>query len=259
MRNNKKGFTIIELLVAVFMGIVLTAAAMSLYLTQHKQLLVQESIADTQSSLRAATAELASNIRLAGYKVPEVCTPIVASNTNPDTITIAYDAGLTGEIQIEHDMPLPSAELRCDGHDLTGLYDNDLLYIYDPVAKIGEFFLATQIQYSSSHIQHNTMTLSRRYPAGSKILKIHQAKYYIDSSHPDHPNFMIKSDGGAPQIYAENITNLNLQYLLSSREVVDVPTISNMIREVIIRVDARTDSPDSEFLNGYRTRTLTPG
>jgi prepilin-type N-terminal cleavage/methylation domain-containing protein len=54
MKNDQKGFTVLELLIAVFMGGIVTAAAMSIYITEHKQLLVQDSITDAQSSLRAA-------------------------------------------------------------------------------------------------------------------------------------------------------------------------------------------------------------
>jgi hypothetical protein len=178
-------------------------------------------------------------------------------NTNPDTVYIAYEAGVQGDIQIEHSMPRPSAELRCDGHDLFGLYDNDWLYIYDPGVRSGEYFLATNVQYSSSHIQHNTMSLSRAYPGGSKIIKISRFKFFIDQTDPNHPNLMVTINGSAPQIYAENITNLNMQYVLSSGAVVDVPPLANMIREAVITVSARTDKVDNDFQSQYRTRSLT--
>jgi hypothetical protein len=252
-----KGFTVLELLVAALLAGMVTTAAMSLYITQHKQLLVQDDVADMQFSIRAAMAELTGKVRMAGYKVPEWMA-LKASNTDPDTVTIAYDAGVTlDDIQIEHSMPQPSSELRCDGHDLSGLEDNDLLYIYDPVTMTGEFFLATQIQYSSSHIQHNTMDLSRAYPRGSRILRVNQFKYFIDGSDPDHPNLMVQADNELPQIYAENITHLNFSYLLSSGEVVDVPSLAEMVREVVITVAARTDRADNDFHSRYRIRSLT--
>ena len=254
---NTKGFTILELLIAALLAGVITTAAMSLYLTQHKQLLVQDGITDMQTSLRAATSELVSKVRMAGYKVPDSEPPIVAWNTNPDTLYIAFEAGVRYDIQIEHEMPRPSAELRCDGHDLTGLFDNDWLYIYDPGTRSGEYFLATNIQYSSSHIQHNTMSLSRAYPAGSKVLKVSRFKFFIDQTDPNHPNMMVKINGDAPQVYAENITNLDVQYVLSSGAVVDVPPLADMIREAVITVAARTDKVDNDFQSQYRNRSLT--
>ena len=253
-RNN--GFTVLELLIAVLLASIVTSAAMSIYVTEHKQLLVQGQVSDMQSSIRAAIAELATKIRSAGYNLPEGIPPIEAYNTNPDTIVLIYDSGLIRDVTIEHAMPEPSAELRCDGHDLTGLYDGDWVYIFDPFLKTGEYFIVTQVQYSPPNIQHNTMSLNHSYPVGSKIMKIKRQKYYIDRSNPNRPNLMVQEGNNPPQLYAENITDLQFRYVLSSHAVVDTPLMPDMIREVMISVAARTDNPDPDFNGQYRGRTL---
>lgn len=252
-----KGFTIIELLIAVLLAGIVTSAAMGIYITQHKQWLVQDDISDMQASIRAAAVELSTQIRMAGYNVPDGIPELEAYNTNPDTIVIIYDSADLEDVQIEHQMPLPSAELRCDGHDLTGIYDGDWVFIYDPGTRTGEFFEVSHVQYGSCHIQHNTMPLSRCYPAGSQVLKLNRFKFYIDNSDTAHPNLMIWAPGMGAQVYAENITNLNIQYVLSMGTVVDVPPVPDMVREVIFDIDARTDKADDEFETRYRTRSLT--
>ena len=255
--NNRSGITIVELLISVAIGVIVTTASMSLYITEHKQLLVQGSVSDMQSSLRAASQELASKIRLAGYKVPDPTMAIKASNTNPDTITIGYDAGTTcGPITINHQMPQTSAELRVDG-DISCISEGDTLYIYDPNTRYGENFICTNVQESAGHLQHNTTNLHESYPVGSQIMRENFFKYYIDATNPAHPNLMIQTGIGAPQIYAENISNLNLSYVMSSGAVVDVPSVVSLVREVIIRVNARSDQTDSDLQNQYRTRVLT--
>ena len=153
-------------------------------------------------------------------------------------------------------MPQPSPELRCDGHDISGLQDGDWCFIYDPIADTGEFFLVTQVQVASAHIQHNTMDLSRCYPTGSQVIMMKQFKYYIDQSDPDHPNLMAWTHQTGAQVYAENITNLNFRYVLSSGATVDVPPIADMVREVAIELDARTDRADDQFYSDYRNRSL---
>jgi hypothetical protein len=230
---------------------------MGVYVTQHKQMIVQDDIADMQANLRAASEELATKIRLAGYNLHDMLPPIQAYNTNPDTIVIAYDTGILDDVTIEHSMPNPSVELRCDGHDITGLHDGDWVYIYDPFADTGEVFLCTQAQHASSHIQHRTMRLTRRYPAGSLVMIINIFKYYIDNSDPDHPNLMIWTPRNGAQIYAENITDLDLRYVLSNGSIVDVPFDPKMVREVLIDIDARTDNADDEFMSAYRTRSIS--
>jgi len=255
-KNGPAGFTLIELLVAVVLATIVTSAAMAVYVAQHKQMIVQDEISDMQDNIRAAAQELSTNIRMAGYNIPDILLPLEASNTNPDTILIAYDAGNLEDVILEHAMPNASAELRCDGHDISGLYDHDWVYIFDPISERGEFFEVTEAQYAAAHIQHRTMRLQMGYPVGSQILKIHQYKYYIDNSDPDHPNLMRWSHRYGAQIFAENIVDLNLQYVLANGMIVDVPPRTEMVREVIMNIEARVDKADDEFGVDYRTRTI---
>lgn len=253
-RHNIAGFTLIELLIAVFLAAVVTSAAMGIYIAQHKQLIAQDEAADTQANIRAAAVELTSKIRMAGYKVPEGVPKIQAGNTNPDTITITFDSGGFEDVTIEHPMPQPSAELRCDGHDISALHDGDWVFIYDPASDSGEFFLVTQVQAASARIQHNTMPLSMAYPAGSQVIMMNQFKYYIDDSGPEHSDLICWTHRTGPQVFAEDITALNFRYVLSSGQVVDAFPDEDMVREVIVALDARTDNPDPEFYTAYRTR-----
>ena len=253
MTRNNKGFTIMELLVAMLLAAIVTGAAMALYITQHKQLIVQDQVTDTQSSVRAAESEIIRQVRMAGFKVPNNFSSLSNANTNPDSLFIAYNSDIN-HIEIAHQMPLPSSELRCDGYDLSALHDDEWAYIYDPFARIGEYFYIDHVQFSD-HIMHHE-DLSRCYPAGSLILKINFYKFFVDQTDPSHPNLMRQYNGQAPQIYAENITNLNCQFALSSGAIVDVPTVQDMIREVVISVSGRTDKADAESHNSYRIRTL---
>jgi hypothetical protein len=260
-RNSLLGriaaFTVVELLIAVLLAAIITSASLALYITQQKQLIVQSDISDMQGSLRAAASELGTKIRMVGYKLPDGFPCLIAHDTNPDTIEIIANSLALDGIRIEHAMPQPSSELRCDGHDVSMLHQGDTLYIYDPTTQTGEFFTATEIQIASSNIQHNTTNLSRCYPQGSLIFKATSFKYYIDSTDPNHPNFMYMQGGGPAQIYAENITSLNLQYVLSSGAIVDQPTLTYMVREVLINLVGITSKADNEFFTPYRNRSLT--
>lgn len=253
------GFTMVELLVAVLLAGIVTSSAMMLYITQHKQLLVQDEISDMQANVRAATAELATKIRMAGYKVPDPNMSIRAANNNPDSIALAFDTGEVGDVRLSLAMTSPSVELQCNGYSLTGIHNNDWLYIYDPTARTGEYFMVTNVQSSPPRIQHTGMNFSRNYPLGSQLLKIRRYKYYVDNTtDANHPNLMMQVDSQAAQVFAENITNMNITYKLSSGAIVDVPVVADMIREVIITVNARTDKADSEFsARQYRTRALS--
>jgi prepilin-type N-terminal cleavage/methylation domain-containing protein len=256
-REKEKGFTILELLIALMITSVLVTAGYGVYINQHEGWIIQEQVTTMQQNARAAMHELETKIRMAGYKIPGGIEPIYAKNSNPDTITIIFKDEMECDATIEHDMPQPSSELRCDGHDVSCFHDDTWAYIYDPAADTGEFFLITQVQTSSSHIQHNTMDLSRCYPVGSLVIFMDMFKFYIDRSDTNHPNLMEQHVRETPQVYAENIEDLQFRYGLANGVFVDVPPAASVVREVQISLTARSDKKDLQFAGQYRKRTLT--
>jgi len=256
LAKNTRGYSLIEMLIAAMISFIVVGSALSVYLTQHKHMIVQDQISDMQQNIRAGMQELATKIRMAGYNVPRGLSAVTAHNTNPDTIEIIYDSEALTGVEVDHQMPQPSAEIRCTG-DISPLHDGDWVFIYDPTTETGEFFEVTHVQVSSSHLQHNTMPLSRSYGVGSLIIRMNKEKYYIDyTSDPRHPKLMQVSIGRTPQIYGDNITDLQIHYVLSSGAVVNEPILATMIREVVIDLTARTERADNESYNQYRTRSL---
>ena len=257
-RRKEKGFTIIELLIALLITGILVTAGYGVYINQHEGWIIQEQVTTMQQNVRAGMHELETKIRMAGYKLPgRLLEPIYAKNTNPDTIIVVFKNEMGCDATIEHDMPTPSSELRCDGHDVSCFHDDTWAYIYDPFADTGEFFFITWVQTGSSHIQHNTMDLSRRYPQGSIVSYIDMFRFYIDQTDTNHPNLMEQHVLETPLVYAENIEDLQFQYGLANGVYVDVPPAASVVREVLISLVARTDKKDLQFAGEYRRRSLT--
>lgn len=251
------GFTIVEFLIAVILAGIVTSAALAIYVTQNKQILVQDDVSGMQANIRAAAVELAAQIRMAGYNVPPGVTKMEGYDTNPDTIIVTFDSGVLQDVQIEHEMSHPAAELRCDGHDISGIHNGDWIFIYDPGAETGEFFEATRVQHESGLIRHDNMPLSKAYPAGSRVLKLNRFKYFIDYSDSLHPSMILNATGLGDQVCASDISDLNIQYVLESGVIVNVFPSADMVREVIIQLDARKSRRDHEFRTLFRTRDLT--
>jgi len=246
--------SIIEMLIGLFLAGIVTASVFEVYINQHKNWMIQDDVTNIQQNGRAAIDELARQLRMAGQGLPIGIKSIEAYDTNPDTIVINYVANGC-DASLEWPMPQPSSELRCDGHDVSCFYDGQWPYIWDPVTETGEFFKITEVQTGSSHIQHNTMSLSKKYDAGAILLSLMRLKYYIDYSDSLHPNLMLDIPGLGAQVYAENIENLQFRYRMKNGHVYDTPPIVDDINEIEITVDARSDKPDIDFADQpYRHR-----
>lgn len=249
------GTSFLEMMIALVLMGVITTAIFKVYVVQHKNYLVQEDVTETQQSARASIDEIARNVRMAGYDLPYSLQPIVASNTNPDTITINFKSG-DCETTLASAMPNTSAELKC-ASDVSCFYDDQWAYIYEPDSGGGEWFLITHVQTDSYHIQHNTMYFTRCYTEDAVVVALEQVKFYIDSSDIDHPNLMVLRPGQAPQVFAENITDLQFRYRLKNGMVVDAPTVISNIREVMISVTGRSNDPDYDLEGVDRLKSRT--
>jgi len=251
------GVSVLEALVALILAGIVTTAVFKVYVNQHKNWNTQEQVTDMQQNARAAIDELTRQIRMAGYELPLQLDGIEAYDTNPDTIIITYATGGC-DAQIEHQMPNPSAELRCDGHDVSCFYDGQWAYIFHPDSGGGEFFEISHVQVGSAHIQHNTMVLSKAYDKDAIVLSLEQVKFYIDYSDSLHPNLMMQLPGRNAEVYAENISDLQFTYKMKNGAVVNVPAILEDIREVGISLTTRTSQPDPDFPSDpYRHRNFT--
>ena len=255
---NNRGASLLEVLIALFLTGIITAAVFQTYITQHQNYLVQDDITEIQQNARAAVDELTRQIRMAGYALPAGLPSIVASNTNPDTITICYRDDACNTFLSEA-MPQPSSELKC-GTDVSCFHEGEWLYIYETDSGKGEFFTVTEVQTGSLNLQHNTMSLSRKYGQKSLVLTVNSLKFYVDkTTDPSHPCLMVKTlNQATPQVYAENISDLQFQYRLANGNIVDVPTAVSDVRQVLIHVVARSNTPtrDKQGVDTFRTRTF---
>ncbi len=255
IRSNY-GVTLIELLIGAVIALICAGAALELYVNQQKNWLAQENITDMQQNGRAAIDEIVYNARQAGYHLPPALDAIYAANSNPDSITFVYlkepqcDCGLTSP------MPQPSSELKLSPDTISCFQEDGWAYIYDPFAEEGEFFIITEVQVAAGHLQHNTMPLSKKYPAGSVVYMIEVVTFHIDNTTDSlHPKLMYQRFD-VPNIYADNIEDLQFTYTLAHGAVVDDFISADNVREVNIQVVARTDRIDPARRQGYLRDTL---
>jgi len=252
--QSQRGVSFLEVIIALVLMGVVTAGIFRLYITQHEHYIIQDDVTDVQQNARASIDELSRNIRMAGYDLPVGVAALETYNTDPDTIVVLYHHSGC-DTYLSNPMPQPSAELKC-GSDISCFYDGQWVFIYDAGLGEGEWFEITEVQSAAFHLQHNTMPLSRSYDADALVLAMERLKYFIDNTtDPDHPKLMVQAQGHVPQVFAENISDLQFSYRMKNGQVFDEPTIVENIREVMIDVTGRSNVPQYGE-NGEETHRL---
>lgn len=253
------GITLVEILIALVLTGILSAAMFKIYINQHHAWMIQDRVIEMQQNARAAIDELTRQLRQAGYELPNGLPPLEAYDTDPDTIVIHYNGDASCQAPIDKEMPMPSSELDCTapGVDVSCFQAGQLVYIFDPFIESGEFFEISFVQETPGKIQHNKSPLSRCYPKGSVIMFLDRIKYYIDQSDPDHPRLMVQYGAFPPQVYAEDVTDLQFNYTMKNGMVTSTPAVTRDVVDIGISVTARTPDPDPEFRdNPYRYETF---
>jgi len=255
--KNGKGFSLLEVLIGMFLSGIVLIVIFKVFVTQHKNWSIQEQVTDMQQNARAAIDELSRQVRMAGHELPLGISGIIPYNTNPDTIVITYaDGGC--EAPTEHDMSDASSPIRCDGHDISCFYDGQWAYIFHPDSGGSEFFQISQVVTATSQFEHSGSMLTKAYPKGAIVLSLQRLKFFVDNSDTLHPNLMLQLPGRGPQVYAENIEDIEFRYTMKNGLTVDVPVIIEDIREVRIILTARTGIADPDFVGDpYRRRQYT--
>ncbi len=252
---SQRGFSIMEMLIALALTGIITTAVFRAFMTQEKHYTAQDDITTIQQNARASIDELTRQIRMAGHAVPMGLAAITVSNANPDTITINYRASDCGA-----NLSVAMAEVTSELKFATAIdcfTEGQWGYIFAPDSAWGEFFEITGVETGSNTLQHVTMNLSHKYPVNSQVMVIAHMKFYVDNTtDAEHPRLMVKSIGKPAAVYAENMTDLQFRYRLKNGSVVDDPALVSDIREVQISITGRSNNRDYLTTGRpYRTRT----
>jgi type IV pilus assembly protein PilW len=117
-KNKESGFTLVELLIAMTIGLIILAALSSTFLMQRKIYDVQEQIVEMVQTARAAMDMMSREIRMAGYNPAGATFDGIPYNADSSTIDVYAD--LTGNGSIDNP---------------TGSYEH-ITYLYDSANKL---------------------------------------------------------------------------------------------------------------------------
>jgi type IV pilus assembly protein PilW len=122
VRRRPAGFTLIEIMIAMTLGLVVIGGAYMLFDSQNKQLLTQQIVAEMQQNARSAMTIMSREIMMAGYNPSSAstlakCTGITTTTADcigiksAQTNTISFTADLNGNGNLTADSTNPNENI----------------------------------------------------------------------------------------------------------------------------------------------------
>jgi prepilin-type N-terminal cleavage/methylation domain-containing protein len=189
---KNKGFSLLELLVAIFLGVLVVTAVYSLFIMQNQSYINQNVVSEMQQNVRMAMNILSAEFRMAGfgfsingdYKTTAAATPTYAvaptnSTSGPDSVSLQYGINptiLTSALANSTTSPMSVSSI-------SGFAQNDYIIISD-----GQNASRLQINGvpSVNSIPYTTISPSNfpsgGYGTGSRVYKLKQVSYRVSNN-----------------------------------------------------------------------------
>jgi len=271
--RKQNGLTLIELMISLVMSLVLTAAAINLFVSSKETYKTDAEFAKLQDSGRYAIDALQRDIRMAGYagckNLNNVDPNIIANDppafagisdsvrgwesgagwTNPTTVSLVpgtdvvrvnrasrIGANLTGNMDAEN------ANIQVDKRP-DGLEAGDLVFITD--CQVADLFRATTVSTSASTIitithANSTNTsnrLSKAYQANAQVMTVDSSTYFVGQNAAGEPSlYLLPVDTTVPVELIEGVQDMQLIY--------EVDTTGNKVPDAFVDASAVTDWGD---------------
>jgi prepilin-type N-terminal cleavage/methylation domain-containing protein len=267
---NKKGITLIELLIALVISAILIAGIYKTFISQQRTYAVQDQVVEMQQNVRAAINKMLREIRMTNfgrvvYDEDQSLSYILPVNgfgtiltTNPNNITIVgafeqiKDAG-GNPIRVGAFTPAPGATISLVDQDGNPAFTGEFNNAANSYLSIGGQECFTVVPAGTTSVLTLTGTRTPTEPVGHFVFKVQAVTYDLDAV-----TFRLRRNentGGGPQPLADNIEALQFQYFNSSGSQTLIP---NSTKTIQVTVTARTKEPDPDFKggDGYRRRQI---
>lgn len=244
------GFTLVEFMVAITIGLIILAAVTNIFLTSRSTYNVQDRLARLQENGRFAMDFLARDLRMAAYYgclddisavnstltsgaglAFNISSPVdgldnaagnwLPSGTSglPTDIMPGTDALIIRRVDepsavaISNTMPNESAVLRVT--NITGFNVNDVIVVSDCAS--ADVMQVTQvITGANPALQHNptglnaTQKLSKSYKPPARVFRFTSQMYYVRNGSP--PTLWRTTNGGAGEELVQGVEDLQILY-----------------------------------------------
>ncbi len=259
-------------MVALVISGLLIAGVYQVVMSYSKTYQIQEQVVDMQQNVRFALQKMVTEIRMAGFGRVTMLLPLSAVdgpfqniinpgnnvnnvNQNDDQVTIL---GAFDQISILAAAPsMGSNQILLAGNGTS----------FNPAGNNKYICVGGVESYTVTMVNGNTLTLNApltfAHRMGTPVFKVKAITYRLawDAAVPTMPVLTRedKTDGGGPQVIAENIENLQFMYTMADGTETDSPGTATNIRMIRADVVAKTNMADPNYREGggYRRRQIT--
>jgi type IV pilus assembly protein PilW len=276
--RSQAGFTLVELLVAIPVGLVIMAGIYRTFKVQQDSYIVQDQVAAMHQNLRGALHIVTRDLLMAGFLTAldkhshslnwddrggmESKRALIVAGDNVDSVGDGIRDGTDVIVIVkasDEGRPLGVGESATGNHITLVAMDVDL----DTTGKRFGILVTQDLRKADFFEVHsiggNTITttagLSNNYGVDDLILRVDIVIYKIDdSARPCLRRKNLGQDNGY-QVVAQNIENMQFRYLLSNGAWTDDPAgVESTVRAVQVFLVGRSATPQA----GYRdTETYT--
>ena len=239
--GDDRGFTVAELLMAAFIGLIVLGASWGTVAMQGRSAAYQVGLADAQTAGRGAGALLLSDLRMAGFGMlgvsPDADFPPLEYSEAGGTTTLVLRGAFTGQRgSLAASAPAGSTSIVYKALD-----ENPGTML--PSFVVGQHLLLdsgldSEVKVISSiDLQNSTVyldsALDHQYPMGPDVTQIEERTYTWDG------RTLTRSDGVVSGVLADNATSFDLEFVDEAGSVSDSP--ADDLRSVV--VDLVTSDP----------------
>ncbi len=293
--KKNSGFSIIELLIAIFLGLIVITAVYCLFILQNQTYVNQNQIAEMQQNVRSAMDIFSADFRLAGFgfsiKTSDPDTiggtytfsttgnrfyAVTPNNSSagPDSVIIRYGINPdpnnpNANVSLTNAMANSNSSIALVVSNAAGFAAGDYVIISDgqnaSCLLISGAPIGNALPYSNTT---SNIFPSGGFAAGSHIYKLKRVSYQISNN-----VLQSQKDNGPWQDVVNNIEDLQVGYKGTSGTWADNPNPTNRttITDVQINILARSNTQDLQFtgqrpqirdhaagaVDHYRRRLLT--
>lgn len=247
---NRRGFSLIELMVAMTLGLIVVGAVGYLYLGSSRSFQVQDNLSRIQENTRYSVEVLSKDIRMAGYmgcqNLASITPAIMANNppllnfanalrgyeggsgwTNPSSITAVSGADVVkiiradgAGISLTGNMGTLNANIQINGNP-SWFVAGQALLISD--CQNADLFRATNVSSGTGTItiahsesQNSSNNLSTLYGTNADVFAIEDTTYFIGLNGAGNPSLYRIPVSGTAEELVENVQDMQIIYGVDS-------------------------------------------